>query len=97
VFGPAGGPETLGRIGTAADALPALVALRDHRYWNVRAAGLRGLLALVERGEGGNLDALRRELRGFALTATDFRPEFTIRTTYARVIDAMERRRRASP
>jgi UDP-N-acetylglucosamine--N-acetylmuramyl-(pentapeptide) pyrophosphoryl-undecaprenol N-acetylglucosamine transferase len=85
--------EALGTIGTHDDALPALLALQGFRYWVVRAAGLRGLRSLVDRGEAGDLADLERQLRGFVLTATDFRPEFTIRSSYARVVDAIARQR----
>ncbi len=85
--------ETLGTIGGQDDALPALIDLQTFRYWVVRAAGLRGLLSLVERGRGGDLAELERQLRGFVLTATDFRPEFTIRSSYAGVVDAIARQR----
>ena len=85
--------EALGTIGGQDDALPALVKLQSFRYWVVRAAGLRGLLSLVERGRAGDLAELERQLRGFVLTATDFRPEFTIRSSYAGVLGAIARRR----
>lgn len=85
--------ETLGHVGDEARALPVLVALQDHRYWVVRAAGLRGLLYLIERGKAGDLDDIERHIRGYVLTATDFRPEFMIKTAYARVLDAIARRR----
>jgi UDP-N-acetylglucosamine--N-acetylmuramyl-(pentapeptide) pyrophosphoryl-undecaprenol N-acetylglucosamine transferase len=88
--------EALGHVGGPDDARPALVAQQDHKYWLVRAAALRGLLALVERGQAGELDSLQRALRGFALTATDFRPEFTIRSAYGRVVSAIASRRRSS-
>ncbi|MCX6538976.1 MAG: glycosyltransferase [Acidobacteria bacterium] len=85
--------EALGTIGGQDDALPALIELQNYRYWVVRAAGLRGLLSLVERGRAGDLAELERQLRGFVLTATDFRPEFTIRSSYAGVLDAIARQR----
>lgn len=88
--------EALGHVGGEFDARPALLALVEHKYWLVRAAGLRGLHALVERGRAGNLDTLEQAARGFALTATDFRPEFTIRTSYGRLIRAIGARRSAA-
>ena len=87
--------EALGHVGGEADARPALLALVDHKYWLARAAALRGLHALVERGRAGDLDTLERAARGYALTATDFRPEFTIRTSYGRLIRAIDARRGA--
>jgi UDP-N-acetylglucosamine--N-acetylmuramyl-(pentapeptide) pyrophosphoryl-undecaprenol N-acetylglucosamine transferase len=88
--------EALGHVGGETDARPALLALVDHKYWLVRAAALRGLHALVERGRAGNLDTLEQAARGFALTATDFRPEFTIRTSYGRLIRAIGTKRSAA-
>ncbi len=88
--------EALGRIGFADDALPALLAMKEARYWVVRAAALDGVLSLVERGQVGDPSALADELRGFVLTSTDFRPEFQIKRLYTRVMDAIERRERGS-
>jgi UDP-N-acetylglucosamine--N-acetylmuramyl-(pentapeptide) pyrophosphoryl-undecaprenol N-acetylglucosamine transferase len=88
--------EALGHVGGDSDARPALLALVDHKYWLVRAAALRGLHALVERGRAGDLDTLEQAARGFALTATDFRPEFTIRTSYGRLIRAIGTKRSAA-
>ena len=88
--------EALGHVGGETDARPALLALVDHKYWLVRAAALRGLHALVERGRAGNLETLEQAARGFALTATDFRPEFTIRTAYGRLIRAIGTKRSAA-
>ena len=88
--------EALGHVGGETDARPALLALVDHKYWLARAAALRGLHALVERGRAGNLDTLEQAARGFALTATDFRPEFTIRTSYSRLIRAIGTKRSAA-
>ena len=75
-------PEALGRVGGRHDALPALLAMRDARYWIVRAAALRGLLSLVERGEGGDPAALLAQVNHFVLTSTDFKPEFQIKRLY---------------
>jgi UDP-N-acetylglucosamine--N-acetylmuramyl-(pentapeptide) pyrophosphoryl-undecaprenol N-acetylglucosamine transferase len=86
--------EALGRIGREENALGALVDLQHHRYWMVRAAGLRALRSMVERGQAGSLEKLEREIRGFILTATDFRPEFTIRTSYGQLVAAIAERRR---
>ena len=86
------GAEALGRVGCRHDALPALLAMRDARYWVVRAAALRGLLSLVERGEGGDPAALLAQVNHFVLTSTDFKPEFQIKRLYGRLLDVIERR-----
>jgi len=84
--------HALGKVGQAHDALPALLALRDARFWRLRAAALEGLLALVERGEGGDPAALVGPLNLFVLTSTDFTPEFQIKRLYGRVLDAIAAR-----
>jgi UDP-N-acetylglucosamine--N-acetylmuramyl-(pentapeptide) pyrophosphoryl-undecaprenol N-acetylglucosamine transferase len=84
--------EALGEVGEGPEALSALLGLRTHRFWIVRAAALRGLRALVERGEVEEVSALAAEVRGFILAATDFRPEFTIRTSYAQLLAAIRSR-----
>jgi len=86
--------EALGHIGRRESALQALIDLQHHRYWMVRSAGLRALTTMVERGQAGDLHQLEREIRGFILTATDFRPEFTIRTSFGQLVAAIEAHRR---
>ena len=79
----------LGKIGGPTDALPALLALRGARFWRLRAAALDGLVALVERGQAGDLRALVAEVRHFVLTSTDFKPEFQIKRLYGRLLEAI--------
>jgi UDP-N-acetylglucosamine--N-acetylmuramyl-(pentapeptide) pyrophosphoryl-undecaprenol N-acetylglucosamine transferase len=88
----AAGALALGRIGRADDALPALLALQDARFWRLRAAALEGVLLLVERGEGGDPGPLTASLARFVLTSTDFKPEFQIKRLYGRVLHAVTAR-----
>ncbi len=81
--------QALGQVGGREDALPALLALKEARYWRLRAAALEGLVSLVERGEGGDPKALMRAARHFALTSTDFKPEFRIKHLYSRLVSAI--------
>lgn len=87
--------EALGALGTEADALPALLALADYRFWKVRAAALRGILALVERGELRERARLEQALPAFLLTSTDFRPQFEMKLSYRRVLEALAREKEA--
>ncbi len=84
--------RALGEVGSERDALPVLLALKDARFWRVRAAALEGLLALVARGEGGDPEALIAGLNGFVLTSTDFKPEFEIKRLYGRLLKAVAAR-----
>lgn len=83
--------EALGAIGDEADALPALLRLSDYKFWKVRAAALRGVLALVERGEARDRKRLEEALPAFLLTSTDFRPQFEMKLSYRRVLEALSR------
>lgn len=83
--------EALGALGTEADALPALLSLADYRFWKVRAAALRGVLTLVERGEVRDRAKLKGALPAFLLTSTDFRPQFEMKLSYRRVLEALAR------
>lgn len=88
--------EALGVLGSEKDALPALLALADYRFWKVRAAALRGVLSLVERGEVGDREKLKKALPGFLLTSTDFRPQFEMKLSYRRVVEALSRGQEAA-
>lgn len=81
--------EALGAAGDGAVALPALLAMRSERYWRLRASALKGLLSLVERGEVADLPALARELPSFPLVSTDFAPQFELKATYRRLVEAV--------
>ena len=81
--------EALGRVGGEQDALPALLALKDARFWLLRASALKGVLALVERGRAGDVTTLVSKLNAFVLTSTDFKPEFQIKRLYGRVLEAI--------
>ncbi len=83
--------EALGALGSEKDALPALLALAEYRFWKVRAAGLRGILTLVERGEVRDPARLKEALPAFLLTSTDFRPQFEMKLSYRRVVEALSR------
>ncbi len=84
--------EAIGHVGGRDDGLPALLEMSDERFWKVRAGALRGLLALVERGEGGDPEAMLAVLDRFVLSSTDFKPEFQIKRLYARLREAVVRR-----
>jgi UDP-N-acetylglucosamine--N-acetylmuramyl-(pentapeptide) pyrophosphoryl-undecaprenol N-acetylglucosamine transferase len=85
--------EALGVIGGERDALPELLRLWDTRFWKMRAAALRGLYLLVERGEVSDPEALETEIPRFILTSTDFRPHFEIKSTYRRLMESLSRAR----
>ncbi len=80
--------ESAGRLGGAGDALPALLAMRNARFWKVRASALKGIQSLVSRGQIVDFDALRRGVADFILTSTDFTPHFEIKAAYSLVMEA---------
>jgi len=74
--------EALGKLGGEPDALTALIDLRDTKYWRLRAAALRGICHLVERGRVADLEMVKARVSQFILTSTDFKPHFEIKSAY---------------
>jgi hypothetical protein len=58
------------------------------RFWKVRAAALKGVMALVTRGQVRDYHALREGLAAFILSSTDFTPQFEIKAAYRHLIEA---------
>jgi UDP-N-acetylglucosamine--N-acetylmuramyl-(pentapeptide) pyrophosphoryl-undecaprenol N-acetylglucosamine transferase len=85
--------EALGKLGGEHDALPALLGLWDIRLWRMRAAVLRGILHIVERGQVSNLDILEEQVPKFILTSTDFRPHFEIKFAYKRLMESVSKKK----
>jgi hypothetical protein len=83
----------LGRLGGENDALPALLALWDSRFWRMRTSVLRGILHMVERGKVTDLDAMEAHVPKFILTSTDFRPHFEIKFAYMRLMETVSRKK----
>lgn len=72
----------VGEVGTDHRALETLLRLRENHYWQVRDAGLRSIHRLLQRGVVPPTDVLNAEIGSFILTATDFRPHFSIKESY---------------
>ena len=85
--------EALGKLGGESDALPALLALWDTRFWKMRAAVLHGICHLVERGQVSDFDELENQVPKFILTSTDFKPHFEIKFAYRRLMDSVSRKK----
>ncbi len=77
--------KALGEIGTDERALECLVKMKEHHFWQVRDAALRGLGRLLERGVIMASPSLLSQINSFVLTATDFRPHFSIKETYKNI------------
>ena len=87
----------LGKLGGAEDALPALLGLNQYKYWKLRAAALRGIHSLVERGKVYDLNALAKALPGFVLSSTDFEPQFEIKSIYRDLIKTAAKAKAPEP
>jgi len=85
--------EALGKIGGEHDALPALLGFWESRIWQMRAAVLRGILHLVDRGEVSRLEILEAQVPRFILTSTDFAPQFEIKTAYRQLMESVSRKK----
>jgi UDP-N-acetylglucosamine--N-acetylmuramyl-(pentapeptide) pyrophosphoryl-undecaprenol N-acetylglucosamine transferase len=87
--------EALGNIGGEEDAFPALLSMWDTRFWKVRAAVLRGLLHLVNRGKITRLEILEAQVPRFILTSTDFAPQFEIKAAYRQLMESVSTKKEA--
>ncbi len=74
--------KAIGEVGMNGRALRALLELKADFYWQVRDAGLKGVKRLIERRIIPPSRELLSELSTYILTATDFRPYFSIKETY---------------
>ncbi len=73
----------LGSVGSGHEVAKALLALREHHYWQVRDAALKAITMLVKRGVVTDRQWLLTETSRFILTTTDFRSYFDIKETYS--------------
>lgn len=74
--------KAMGEIGDDARAAGELLNLKEHHFWQVRDAALKGLGRLVDRDIIIPSPSLLSHINSFILTATDFRPHFSIKETY---------------
>jgi hypothetical protein len=72
----------LGSVGSDREVAKALIALKEHHYWQVREAALKAITMLVKRGVVTDRQWLLTETSRFILTTTDFRSYFDIKETY---------------
>ncbi len=77
--------RALGEIGCDQKVLQVLLRLRESHYWQIRNAALIGIRRLVERGVIKPSESMLADVSSFILTATDFRPHFSIKQTYQTV------------
>jgi UDP-N-acetylglucosamine--N-acetylmuramyl-(pentapeptide) pyrophosphoryl-undecaprenol N-acetylglucosamine transferase len=85
--------EALGKLGGESDALPALLSMWDCRLWKMRAAVLRGIFYLVERGVIAHLSLVESQAPRFILTSTDFAPHFEIKSIYRQLMESVSRKK----
>ena len=77
--------KAMGEIGSDERAMDVLLHMRESHYWQVRDASLRGLHRLLERRVINPSPEFLKEISRFILTATDFRPHFSIKETYRNI------------
>ena len=80
----------LGRIGQGEETIQALLGLRMHRYWQVRQAALESLHLLAQKNMVRDPERLLKEVAGFVVIATDFRPQFTIKASYNKLVNCLK-------
>jgi UDP-N-acetylglucosamine--N-acetylmuramyl-(pentapeptide) pyrophosphoryl-undecaprenol N-acetylglucosamine transferase len=74
--------KALGEVGVDDRALEVLLQLNESHYWQVRDAALKGIKRLLEREVIDPAPNFLDRLSSFILTATDFRPHFSIKESY---------------
>jgi UDP-N-acetylglucosamine--N-acetylmuramyl-(pentapeptide) pyrophosphoryl-undecaprenol N-acetylglucosamine transferase len=79
----------LGSVGQDGYAIEALLGLRLHRYWQVRQAALLALAELARRSIPSDPERMLQDVTGFVVTATDFRPSFTIKGAYRELVEEL--------
>jgi UDP-N-acetylglucosamine--N-acetylmuramyl-(pentapeptide) pyrophosphoryl-undecaprenol N-acetylglucosamine transferase len=84
--------RALGELGVDGRALDALLGLRDAFRWQVRDAALQGIKRLLERRIICPSPELLTRISHFVLTATDFRPHFSIKESYRGIEDYCRQR-----
>jgi UDP-N-acetylglucosamine--N-acetylmuramyl-(pentapeptide) pyrophosphoryl-undecaprenol N-acetylglucosamine transferase len=82
--------KALGEIGTDEKVLEVLLELRESHYWQARNAALQGIHRLLERNAVQPSRELLAEVAAFVLTATDFKPHFSIKETYQSLQDCCQ-------
>jgi UDP-N-acetylglucosamine--N-acetylmuramyl-(pentapeptide) pyrophosphoryl-undecaprenol N-acetylglucosamine transferase len=82
--------KAIGEIGTDERGLQALLRMKESRYWQVRNASLQGIHRLLERRVVTPSPQFLSEISRFILTATDFRPHFSIKETYRTIQNACQ-------
>jgi len=84
--------KAMGELGTDERALELLMGLREDLRWQVRDAALKGIKRLMERRIIAPSSEIRSQLATFVLTATDFRPHFSIKETYRTIENCCQER-----
>lgn len=80
----------LGEIG-GEEEVKFILSFKDHFFWQVREAALLAIGSMVKRGIKFNREKIKEELLKFNLTATDYKPLFTIKQNYKKVLELLEK------
>lgn len=78
----------LGEIGSEED-VSDILKLSDDYYWQVREAVLIAIKRLLEREVIKDINFIRKNLENFNITATDFKPYFSIKDNYRRLMSEL--------
>lgn len=84
--------RALGEIGLDERILEVLLGLRESHFWQVRNAALLGITRLLQRDAVQPTPRLLSEVAAFVLTATDFKPHFSIKETYRSLQDCCRKK-----
>ncbi|MCX7829485.1 MAG: UDP-N-acetylglucosamine--N-acetylmuramyl-(pentapeptide) pyrophosphoryl-undecaprenol N-acetylglucosamine transferase [Acidobacteria bacterium] len=80
----------LGKIGGEEEVL-FMLSFKNHFFWQVREASLIAIREIIERKIPIDKEELISGLRKFNLTATDYKPLFTIKQNYNKIFEILEK------
>ena len=84
--------KALGEIGVEDRSAEVLLAFKESHYWQVRDSALTGIKRMMDRGAVSSSPELLEQLSSFILTATDFRPHFSIKENYKNIRHCLDRK-----
>lgn len=81
----------LGEIGKEGE-IEIILSLKNHFFWQVRESALIAIRRSLERGLKIDKEKIKNEILKFNLTSTDFKPLFTLKQNYRKILELLENR-----
>lgn len=79
----------LGEIGKE-NEIEIILSFKNHFFWQVRESALIALRRIIERGVNIEKEKIKNELLKFNLNSTDYKPLFTLKQNYRKILQLLE-------